>query len=60
MEEALSDLRGMVDLALDAGRTPIAQESTVVDFTQEPPRLLRVGAIVPERLREVVGEVRAK
>lgn len=57
-EEALGDLEGLVDLVLDGGRTPHAQESTVVTFATGPPRALRLGAISLARLREVLGNVK--
>lgn len=48
--EALSELEGLVDLALDSGQTPLKEESTVVDVTREPPRILREGAIKRDAL----------
>jgi L-threonylcarbamoyladenylate synthase len=57
-EEALADLEGLVPLALDAGRAPLGEESTVVSFATTPPRVLRHGAISLARLQEVLGEVR--
>ena len=57
-EEACAQLQGLVQLALDAGAAPEGKESTVVDFSSEPPGVLRVGAISVARLREVLGEVR--
>jgi tRNA threonylcarbamoyl adenosine modification protein (Sua5/YciO/YrdC/YwlC family) len=44
-EEAIKDLNGLVDLAVDAGETKLKTESTVVDLTVEPLRVLREGAI---------------
>ncbi len=58
--EVCEDLEGLVELVLDAGRTPLGEESTVVSFAESPPRVLRLGAIGLGRLREVLGEVRAK
>lgn len=40
-EEAIKDLNGLVDLAVDAGETKLKTESTVVDLTVEPLRVLR-------------------
>ncbi len=57
-QQALADLKGLVPLVLDAGRTPLGEESTVVNFADDPPRVLRPGAISAERLREVLGEVK--
>lgn len=59
-EEALAHLDGLVELVLDGGPTPTARESTVVTFVQEPPAVLRLGAISVARLREVLGEVQEK
>ncbi|HXF81352.1 MAG TPA: L-threonylcarbamoyladenylate synthase [bacterium] len=45
-QQAVFDLGDRVDLVIDGGRTPLGQESTVVDATVEPPRLVRAGAVV--------------
>ncbi len=55
-QEALEQLDGLVQLVLDAGPTKWAHESTVVDFTVAPPRILRVGAITTSRLRDVLPD----
>jgi tRNA threonylcarbamoyl adenosine modification protein (Sua5/YciO/YrdC/YwlC family) len=46
--DALKDLNGLVDLAIDAGQTHLGVESTVVDLTADPVRILREGAIKKE------------
>ena len=56
-EQVLAQLRGRIVLLLDAGRAPGGVESTVVDFTERPPAVLRLGAIGADELREVVGPV---
>ncbi len=43
--EALRDLDGLVDLAIDGGKAAYGQASSVVDFTGEKPMVLREGAI---------------
>lgn len=49
--EQVSDyLRGRIELILDAGPSPLQIASTVVDVTQSPPRVLRVGVITPDVL----------
>ena len=58
--QAVEQLGGVVQLVLDAGPAPFGQESTVVGFTEHPPRVLRAGGISSTRLREVLGEVREK
>ncbi|MEE9131176.1 MAG: L-threonylcarbamoyladenylate synthase [Phycisphaerales bacterium] len=46
-------------LVLDGGACEIGIESTVLELTDPTPRVLRPGAIMVERLREVLGEVGA-
>jgi L-threonylcarbamoyladenylate synthase len=51
-------LRGLgdrVDLILDAGPTAGGIESTVLDVTRTPPRLLRPGLVGPADLEAVIG-----
>jgi len=48
-----------VNLYLDGGVLPASLPSTVVDVSQDPPRVLREGAVSIARLREVVPEVAA-
>ena len=50
----LEDLAGRVDIMLDGGSTPIGLESTVVDLTVDPPRLLRPGGVAAEALLDVL------
>lgn len=56
-EHVLASLAGRVDLILDGGPTPGGLESTVLDLTRTPPRILRPGLISPQELRAVLGEV---
>jgi L-threonylcarbamoyladenylate synthase len=44
-EHVLADLDGRVDLILDSGPTQIGLESTVLDLTSSPPRILRPGPV---------------
>ncbi len=46
--EALRDLDGLVDVAIDGGTASIGISSSVVDFTQEHPMVLREGSIKQE------------
>ena len=43
-----------IDLVLDGGPAPGGPASTVVDCTGDAPRLLRSGAVAPERLAEAL------
>jgi L-threonylcarbamoyladenylate synthase len=56
-EHVLHSLGGRIPLILDAGPTPGGLESTVLDVTTTPPRLLRPGLVTPAQLEAVVGPV---
>ena len=51
-EHVLADLDGRIDLVIDSGPTAIGLESTVLDLTTAPPRLLRPGPIATARARD--------
>jgi len=53
----IEDLDGRVDLILDAGPTDIGLESTIVDFTVDPPVLRRPGGITFEQVQSLVPDV---
>jgi len=50
----LRGLAGAVDAVLDAGRCPGGLESTVLDLTRSPARVLRRGAVSIDRLAALV------
>ena len=54
----IEDLNGKVEMILDGGEVGIGLESTIVDFTEEIPVILRPGYINQEMLEEVLGQVR--
>jgi L-threonylcarbamoyladenylate synthase len=56
-QHVYDDLRGQIELILDAGQTTIGMESTVVDVTADPPVILRLGGLTRERIEEVIGQV---
>lgn len=56
-EHVREDLDGKIEMILDAGEVRIGLESTIVDFTDEIPMLLRPGYINMDRLEDVLGEV---
>jgi len=56
-EHVLEDLDGKIDAIIDGGRCEIGVESTVVDFTEGLPRILRSGGISQEEIEKVVGNV---
>jgi L-threonylcarbamoyladenylate synthase len=48
-----------IDLIIDGGPCPIGVESTVLDLTCAPPRLLRPGGVTREQLEAVIGPLAA-
>jgi L-threonylcarbamoyladenylate synthase len=54
IDDAIDQLGDSVEIYLDGGPSLDAVPSTIVDITVEPPKLLRVGAVSEEQLREVV------
>jgi len=53
----LEDMDGKIDAIVDGGPCSVGVESTIIDLTCTPPRLLRPGGITLEQLRSVLGEV---
>ena len=52
------DLGDAIDMIIDGGPVGIGLESTIVDFTEEVPVVLRPGYMSLEMLKEVLGDVR--
>ena len=50
----LASLDGKIELLLDAGKTAVGIESTVVDMTTTPPRILREGAVSRREIVRVI------
>jgi len=53
-EEALKDLKDQVDFAIDAGETKLKRESSIVDFSVEPAKVIRAGAITKDAIVEAL------
>ena len=56
-EHVLHDHDGKLELIVDGGPCRVGVESTIVDLTETPPRLLRPGGITPEQLTQVLGDL---
>ncbi len=54
-EHVKFDHDGRIDCIVDGGPCRVGVESTIVDLTETPPRLLRPGGITPEELEAVLG-----
>lgn len=53
----IEDMDGRIDGIVDGGPCTVGVESTIIDLTVMPPRLLRPGGLPLESLRQVLGEV---
>ncbi len=57
-EHVIRDLSGRIDMIIDGGDADIGLESTIVDFTEDVPVILRPGYYNLAMLSEILGEVR--
>ncbi len=57
-EHVRHDHDGRIDCIVDGGPCRVGVESTIVDLTEDKPRLLRPGGIGPEQLHTVLGDFR--
>ncbi len=56
--DVLEDLDCKIDAVIDAGRTRIGVESTVLDLSGKTPVLLRPGNITLEQLEKTIGKIK--
>jgi len=55
-DEVLLDLDGKIEAILDAGKTDIGVESTVLDISVAPCKIIREGAVKFEDIKETIDE----
>ena len=56
-QHVLHDHDGKIEAIVDGGSCRVGVESTIVDLTEQRPRLLRPGGITPEQLIEILGDL---
>ena len=56
-QHVLHDHNGRIAAVVDGGSCRVGVESTIVDLTEDRPRLLRPGGITPEQLVSVLGDL---
>lgn len=56
-QHVLHDHDGHIEAVIDGGACRVGVESTIVDLTETPARLLRPGGITPAQLRSVLGKL---
>jgi tRNA threonylcarbamoyl adenosine modification protein (Sua5/YciO/YrdC/YwlC family) len=54
--EALRDLDGIVDIAIDGGTARIGAGSSVIDMTKNPPEVLRGGVITQQDVERIINK----
>ena len=59
-EHVRAQLGGKISLIVDGGQSQVGIESTVLDLTVSPPRILRPGMIHAESLAAVGGEIQSQ
>lgn len=52
------DMKGKIPCIIDGGKVGIGIESTIVDFTEERPTILRPGFLNPKQIETVIGFVK--
>ncbi len=56
-QHMIEDMQGRIDGIVDGGVCGVGVESTIIDLTCTPPRLLRPGGLPLEALQNILGEV---
>lgn len=54
-EHVMEDLKGRIPMILDGGAVKVGVESTIIDFTEDIPVILRPGRITKAELEEIIG-----
>lgn len=56
-QDVLEDMDGKIDGIVDGGPCTVGVESTILDLTCDPPRLLRPGGLPLEDLERLIGHI---
>jgi len=56
-QDVLEDMEGKIDGVVDGGPCAVGVESTILDLTCTPPRLLRPGGLPVEALEQLIGPI---
>ncbi|WP_300341324.1 L-threonylcarbamoyladenylate synthase [Fusobacterium sp.] len=55
-DEVSERFRERVGILIDGGKSPLGEESTIIDMSNEP-KIVRVGAIPVEEIEKVIGKI---
>ena len=53
----LEDMKGRIDAVVDGGDCAVGVESTILDLTEDRPRLLRPGGMPRETIEDLIGPI---
>ena len=56
-QDVLEDMEGKIEGVVDGGACSVGVESTILDLTCDPPRLLRPGGLPLEELERLIGPI---
>lgn len=56
-QDVIEDVGGRIDMIVDGGPCTVGVESTVLDLTCVPPRLLRPGGLPVEEIERLIGHI---
>ena len=56
-QDVLEDMDGKIEGVVDGGPCTVGVESTILDLTYDPPRLLRPGGLPLEALEQLIGPI---
>ena len=56
-QDVLEDMDGKIEVVVDGGPCTVGVESTILDLTCDPPRLLRPGGLPLEALEQLIGPI---
>ena len=56
-QDVLEDMDGKIEGVVDGGPCTVGVESTILDLTCDPPKLLRPGGLPLEALEQLIGEI---
>ncbi len=55
-DEVSERFRDRVGILIDGGKSPLGEESTIIDMSNEP-KIVRIGAIPVEEIEKVIGKI---
>ena len=55
--DVMEDMGGKIEAVVDGGNCSVGVESTILDLTCQPPRLLRPGGLPVEMLEQLMGHI---